>query len=107
MAEDQHGSADLANSWRVRRERALLDADVRHLVDALRPFGVLHRDQLARIAGAGAWHEIVFERALQEAVDRGLIERLPEGFYADAERHRAQGRRAASGDAGDQASVPG
>jgi hypothetical protein len=107
MADDQHSARDLADSWRVRRERALLDADVRHLVDALRPFGVLHRDQLARIAGAGAWHEIVFERALEEAVERGLIQRLPEGFYADAERHHAQQRRAAGGDAGDQASVPG
>jgi hypothetical protein len=80
--------ARAADSWRVRRERALLDADVRRLVDALRPFGVLRADQLARAAGASAWHEIVFERAIEEAVRRGLIVRLPEGFYADAERRR-------------------
>jgi hypothetical protein len=97
MAEGQRSAEDLADSWRARRERALLDADVRHIVDALRPFGVLHRDQLARVAGAGTWHEVVFERALTEAVRRGLIEKLAEGFYADAERHRlARARDAAA-----------
>jgi hypothetical protein len=62
-------------------ESAVLHAEVRRLVRALRPYGVLRRDALARAANAETWHEAGFERALQIAVDEHEIEQLPLGFY--------------------------
>jgi|SRR5579875_106352 len=69
-----------------RREELLLRADVRRLAIALAPYGILHRDTLARVAGAHEWREGAFERALEEAVRRGAIQRLPENFFADPAR---------------------
>jgi hypothetical protein len=40
-----------------QHERAVIDAEVRRLVCALRPFGVLRRDTLCRVAHARNWHE--------------------------------------------------
>jgi hypothetical protein len=62
-------------------EGAVVRAEVNRLVRALRPYGVLRRDVLAREARAGSWHEAGFERALQSAVDAHRIEELPLGFY--------------------------
>lgn len=62
-------------------ESAVLHAQARRLVHALRPYGVLRRDALARAANAESWHEVGFERALRVAVAEHEIEKLPLGFY--------------------------
>jgi hypothetical protein len=62
-------------------ESAVLRAEVRRLVRALRPYGVLRRDALARAACAETWHEAGFERALQLAVAHHEIEQLALDFY--------------------------
>lgn len=67
-------------------EDMLLRADVRRLAIALAPYGILHRETLAQVAGAHQWREGAFERALDEAFRRGVIQRLPENFCADPAR---------------------
>jgi hypothetical protein len=62
-------------------EKAVLRAEVRRLVNALSPYGVLSRDSLRREAGALHWHEPLFSRALEAAVAEGQIVELPLGFY--------------------------
>ena len=62
-------------------ERAVLHAEVRRLVRALRPYRVLPREALEREAKASRWHEAGFEHALQAAVNEGKIAELPLGFY--------------------------
>jgi hypothetical protein len=62
-------------------EGAVVHAEVNRLVRALRPYGVLRRDVLARTARAGSWHEAGFERALRRAVEEHRIEELALGFY--------------------------
>lgn len=73
----------MSATWRDpnRHEDAVVNAEARHLIRALAPYRVLHRDALATVAGADRWHEGGFERALAEAVRSGSIEALPEGFY--------------------------
>jgi hypothetical protein len=63
-------------------DRAVLRAEIRRLVIALSPYGVLRRDALERAARARTWHEVSFEVALQAAVESGKLEKLPLGFYA-------------------------
>lgn len=63
-----------------RHSEAVIQAEVRRLARALRPYGVLHRNALERAAGAERWHEGSFDRALSRAVGSGAIERLPAGF---------------------------
>lgn len=69
-------------SPRERHDEAVIQAEVRRLAQALRPFGVLSRDALERAAGAEHWHEGGFDGALSEAVKTGAIERRPLGFYS-------------------------
>jgi hypothetical protein len=71
-----------------QHERAVVDAEVRRLVCALRPFGVLRRDALSRVACARNWHEGSFERALRAAIADGEIEELALGFYRIRESTR-------------------
>jgi hypothetical protein len=66
---------------RSEHESAVVDAEIRRLVHALRPYGVLRRDVLARAANVETWHEAGFERALRIAVAEHEIEELPLGFY--------------------------
>ena len=68
----------------VRRSHhaAVLDSEVRLLVDRLGPFGVLSRQELARRADCALWHEGTFEAALRTGVERGVIAVLPRGFVA-------------------------
>ena len=66
---------------RRRHDEAVVQAEVRRLARALRPFVVLHRAALAREARAERWHEGGFERALSAALSSGVIERLPADFY--------------------------
>lgn len=67
-------------------EGAVVQAEVRRLTHTIAPFGVLHRDQLARLSGARNWRRGAFELALGAAVRSGLLARLPSGFYRDATR---------------------
>ncbi len=81
-------------------EGAVVRAEVNRLVRALRPYGVLRRDVLARTAKAGSWHEAGFERALRRAVEEHRIEELAFGFYrlphtASKETHPSSGETAA------------
>jgi hypothetical protein len=68
--------------WITEHELAVVRAEIRRLVMALRPYGVLRRDVLARVAGALSWHQASFDRALHAAVQAGEIEERPLGFYA-------------------------
>src|ERR1700758_4207708 len=81
-------------------EGAVVRAEVNRLVRALRPYGVLRRDVLARTARAGRWHEAGFERALRRAVEERRIEELAFGFYrlphaASKDTHPSSGETAA------------
>jgi hypothetical protein len=60
----------------------VIQAEVRRLARALAPYRVLKRDTLRRAAGADAWHEGGFERALSAAVEEGRIKRLSDELYA-------------------------
>jgi hypothetical protein len=64
-----------------RHDEAIIQAEVRRLARALRPFGVLHRDALEQAADARRWHEGGFDSALETAVRGGAVQRLPAGFY--------------------------
>jgi hypothetical protein len=68
-----------------RHEDAVIQAEVRRLARALAPYRVLQKDTLRRAAGADAWHEGGFDRALAAAVETGKIKRLPADFYACGE----------------------
>ncbi len=65
-----------------RHEEAVIQAEVRRLVHAIRPFGILRRDFLARESGAERWAG-GFERALQASVEQGRLEARPFGFYRE------------------------
>jgi hypothetical protein len=78
------GSAQRSEEY--PHEAMLLRADVRRLAIALAPYGILHRETLAQVAGAHQWHEGAFEAALEEAFRRGVIQRLPENFCSDPTR---------------------
>lgn len=62
--------------------------EARRVARALAPFGVLSHDALKRECGAEHWYGGGFEHALAVAVDGGLIEKLPGGFYRDTQRRR-------------------
>ncbi len=60
---------------------AVLDAEVRLLVDQLEHYGgTLEREDLARRVDAGVWREGTFDAALNAGVERGILELLPEGL---------------------------
>jgi hypothetical protein len=82
--EHHHESHDGRGSRACENERhveAVIRAERNHLVRALSPYRVLRREALAREAGAAAWHQEGFRRALEAAVRAGDIEQLPFGFY--------------------------
>jgi hypothetical protein len=85
MAGNRHhnsGRAALACASSDREhEEAVRRAEVKRLVHALAPYGVLHRDVLSREVAASNWHEPGFDRAIDAAVRQGQIEALPLGFY--------------------------
>jgi hypothetical protein len=80
---------------RRRHEQALIQAEVRRLMHAIGPFGVLRRDALARAAGAEHWPGR-FDQALQAAVDQGRLEARPFDYYSDARHSRQADARRAS-----------
>jgi hypothetical protein len=55
---------------------------VRLVVNALRRFGVLHKDKLRDAACAENWHQGGFDAAVRAAVRARQIDALPCGFYA-------------------------
>jgi hypothetical protein len=78
----------MENNYRSRvsrHDRAVIQAEVRRLANTLKPYRILHRDALERACGAEKWHEGGFDRALQEAVKAGAVQRLPGGFYRNAD----------------------
>lgn len=68
---------------RPRHDEAVVQAEARRLAQALRPYGVLHRDALERVAGAMRWRDGWFDTALAAAVKSGKIEEMPSGFLRD------------------------
>jgi hypothetical protein len=78
----------MEDNYRVRlsrHDRAVIQAEIRRLARTLKPYRILHRDALERACGAEKWHEGGFDRALQEAVKAGAVQRLPGGFYRDSD----------------------
>jgi hypothetical protein len=72
--------ADHRSRAQARRD-ALLEAEVRQLLRAIGPFGVLGRDSLARACHAHLWRSGRFEDALHAAVRQGRLRPLGFGFY--------------------------
>jgi hypothetical protein len=68
----------------LRHERALIHARAVRLAHGIRPFGVLHKDVLAHVAGAEHWPGGAFQLALDAAVEQGLLQRAALGFYQAA-----------------------
>lgn len=66
---------------RQARRRAITEAEVRDIVRALSPYGVLARDVIAEKCRAHTWQEDDFDVALEEAVRSGVVEALPDDFY--------------------------
>jgi hypothetical protein len=95
-SEPRHADVSLdlgrARRARDRHRAAVMDAEVRLLVDLLSPFGVLSRAELGRRADCRLWHEGAFDAALRSGVERGVIELLPHGFVA-VRRRRLLRRR--------------
>jgi hypothetical protein len=83
-----------------RHEQAVIQAEVRRLARALRPYRVLRRDELERSAGAAKWNDGGFDRALEAAVQTGAVKRLPFGFYGCADAEFGHHTGAADGSAG-------
>jgi hypothetical protein len=77
-------NAESSDGRRARQQRdgALLEVEVRRVMHALAPYGVLRQDALARACGARRWREGQFHDALDAAVATGRVRRLPFGFYA-------------------------
>lgn len=94
-AERDHArpGATKLNGRQRRQQQAVIEAEVRRLIHAIRPFGVLGHAALARTAGAARWQTGQFDRALQAAVDQRRLERLPFGYYREA--HGAERRTVA------------
>jgi hypothetical protein len=81
---------------RTNHDQAVVEAEIKRIVHALSPFGVLHRRALERAASADTWQEADFERALSTAVKKGEIDALPFGFYAIARGERRGAHRTAT-----------
>jgi hypothetical protein len=73
--------SDAAGDRARRHDQAVIEAEVRDLTRAIRPYGVLRHDALAHVAGAARWPGN-FDRALQVAVEEGRLDARPLGFYA-------------------------
>lgn len=74
-----------------RHEEAVIEAEVRRLMRAVGPFGVLRRDALERAAGARYW-PVGFDQALRAAVEQGRLEARAFGFYREARPDERAGR---------------
>jgi len=74
--------SDVKDAKARARANAILEAEVRRVVNALSPYGVLREDALARACGAQRWRAGEFRCALDSGVRAGRLRRLPFGFYA-------------------------
>jgi hypothetical protein len=90
--------------WAVRpmpaarsHQDAVVAAEVRLLVERLMPFGVLHRDELARRVGADLWRSGTFEEALAAGVRGGALRVLGRGSFVAIARPRALEQQVAAG----------
>ncbi len=63
------------------RQAAITEAEIREIVRALAPYGVLDRETLSERTRQHGWQADGFDTALAAAVREGVIERLPEGHY--------------------------
>jgi hypothetical protein len=61
------------------------EAEVEHLMRALRGYGVLTRAHLLDVGGAAHWPDSGFKRALAHAVSSGRIRRLGDDLYEIAD----------------------
>ena len=86
----------------TRHDEAMIQAEVRRLARALRPYRVLRRDALQRKARAARWHEGAFERALDAAVESGAIKQLPRNFYGCPNTERVPSSENGQGERGKQ-----
>lgn len=82
ISERNHIRAAEADRQR-RHQQAILQAEVRRLLHAIGPYRVLSRDRLSQIAHAERWPERGIDGALRAAVDEGVLEPLPFGYYRD------------------------
>lgn len=79
-----------------------LDAEVRIVVRALRPYGALQRDALGRLVHAERWREGTLGLALAAAEHRGRVRRIGAGFYGPVDPRKTR-RRGPRGDSGQRA----
>lgn len=70
---------------RPAHEWALHHAGAARLARAIRPYGTLRKETLAKVAGAEHWSAGAFEHALEAAIDEGLLRPLSFGFYQSVE----------------------
>jgi hypothetical protein len=63
-----------------RQDEVLREAAHR-LADTIAPYRVLTKDKLAELSGEDAWRTVSFERALDWAVDHGVLRRLAPDLY--------------------------
>jgi hypothetical protein len=67
-------------------QQLITDGEVRQIVHALAPFGILDHHALSRQCDHAGWQEGGFTTALHKAVSSGVIEELPGGFYTLVQR---------------------
>lgn len=63
------------------RTQCRLDAEVAEIVRALRGYQVLTRCGLAEACHARHWREPAFDRALERALESGVVRRLGDDLY--------------------------
>lgn len=70
--------------------RNRLDAEVEDIVRALRSYGVLTKERLEEIAGAGYWRtDVSFDAALHDAIAHGRVRQLSPRLYELTEDERS------------------
>jgi hypothetical protein len=90
----ERSAEGLATRERDTGRAILLEVEVRELVRAIGPYGVLSHGALARACGARRWRSGHFDRALSAAVATGRLRRLPFDYYGSRTSATA-GERAA------------
>ena len=62
------------------RAAAITQAEIREIIRALTPYGVLDRETLGDRTRQRGWQEGAFDTALAAAIREGVIEQLPDGY---------------------------
>jgi hypothetical protein len=68
---------DASSPWPHNRQ----EAEVEHIVHALRGYRVLTRARLREVCGAAHWSDSGFKRALAYAVSTGRVRKLGDDLY--------------------------